>query len=314
MPILLSSKPVNKPTGPAILIRHGLFSSAEAMRPIEKFLTGEFKHAIDNQSYDWKLGVLRNGLILAEHIVDKFPERNVVLVGHSMGGLVARVANILLTDSEAASTLNIFRTMLDRPLDEVDALIDFAEKKPALGFVKGIVTLATPNSGAMTAGQISSLTNLATVGGAVAAKAFTWGAAKAGMAVLSRGGRAFFNMRYESVTDLTSDRLFRFFQYFHVPTPCLSISGSRGNYLTGPGVGGAVTKLAGIHMQEPHDLVVENRSVDLNDSVLPHEFEAGSFRHVRQYRDCADADHFDMYTRLAVLEKVSAAIKTWLGP
>lgn len=42
--------------------------------------------------YDWRLDILGSGQLLANHIAEKFPVEGVHLVGHSMGGLVARWA------------------------------------------------------------------------------------------------------------------------------------------------------------------------------------------------------------------------------
>jgi hypothetical protein len=129
--------------------------------------------------------------------------------------------------------------------------------------------------------------------------------------VAVRGLYDVFNIRYASVRDLTSDRLFRFFQPFSVDTPCVTISGSYGNYLTPASLTGSVAKVAGIQIEKPHDAVVQDDSVDLGESVLPHEFS--NHQHFRRYRDCIDAHHCDLYTREAVHEIIRMSVRAWIG-
>jgi len=76
-------------------------------------------------------------------------------------------------------------------------------------------------------------------------KAIAESAQAAGQLVV-RGAHGAFNMRLDSVKDLTSDRLFRFFQHFTVETPCVMISGSVGNSLTAARATGGLIKMSGI--------------------------------------------------------------------
>src|ERR1700733_9856452 len=86
---------------PIIIVRHGFSSSASTFAGLAGFLQSQIPSAtIDNRSYPWRDSVLVNGARLAHDILTNHPkDRPLVLVGHSMGGLVCRVANAILRDS-----------------------------------------------------------------------------------------------------------------------------------------------------------------------------------------------------------------------
>jgi pimeloyl-ACP methyl ester carboxylesterase len=77
--------------GARILQPEGVLLYAYAKLRLEMQLAG---FAVELHAYDWRLGLDRSGLQLAEHI--RALDGPVILVGHSMGGLVARMAMRLL--------------------------------------------------------------------------------------------------------------------------------------------------------------------------------------------------------------------------
>jgi hypothetical protein len=68
-------------------------------------------------------------------------------------------------------------------------------------------------------------------------------------------------------------------------TPALTICGSRSNqFAVASGQIGSWLKLAGINLEMPHDTIVEDRSVNLSESILPNEIAhkgAGPYPHLR---------------------------------
>jgi len=227
---------------------------------------------VDNQTYDWEATILRNGVELAAALIAAPAADGIALVGHSMGGLVCRVANCALTDPRFKTVVTTHAKGFQK--DDLDAI-----NRTALGEglrVGAVVTLATPNSGAMTHGQMSVLAH------ALHLVRPLWA-------------------RSEGVADLNTDRLFRILQHCRTPTPCLTISGSWGNRLIrGSGSITAHHLLQWtMSMREPHDMIVEDISVDLTQSILPHEFTVPPV-HQRLYVDCIDVKHTNIHETAAV--------------
>ena len=109
--------------------------------------------------------------------------------------------------------------------------------------------------------------------------------------------------------DLTTDRLFRLLQYFGTSTPVLSISGSKVNrFTTGAGqIVRSASKL-GLNLTLPHDLVVEDVSVDLSKSILPNEvIHHGNalYLHLRAYEDCTDVTHSSIHNNQVVADYIA---------
>jgi pimeloyl-ACP methyl ester carboxylesterase len=269
---------------PMFFIRHGIGSSYKPFVKLEQFLKKTFPQcATDNQSYDWKDSVLLNGARLAKQVLNANTDRPVILIGHSMGGLLCRVANVALTDPPGFISLakSLAPQLTYRKVDVLDvaALQLVLPKNP----VTAIITLATPNSGAMLAGQVSGIPYL-----------------------LKTALNLFPPTNLESVADLTSSRLFRFLQNFSVSTRTLSISGSQGNrFAKASGQLTAWAAKAGIKMEMPNDLIVEDRSVDLQYSILPSEIlhhGKAPYKHARCYMDCVDVAHTNIYDNHNVRE------------
>jgi Putative serine esterase (DUF676) len=254
---------------------------------LEAHLRGAFRGAvIDNRDYKWTDSILLNGVRLAKELVDAAAEdpdhRKIVLVGHSMGGLVLRAANCALQDPNFWQQVRSHGLALgawDRA--------EIEEKTKSLhGKVNvcALVTMATPNSGAITFAQMH-------------------------MVGLLLGSVLPFGLKSAGVQDLRTDHIFRVMQHCQVSTDCLTISGSQGNRF-GSGVTRAahrlVSKLA-TNLREPNDEIVEDASVDLSQSILPHE-SGLRHRHVRRYVDCTDVRHTTIHGNLQVLNEVTAFI------
>jgi pimeloyl-ACP methyl ester carboxylesterase len=262
---------------PMFFIRHGIGSSHKPFVSLAQFLQSTFpKSTVDNQSYDWKDSVLLNGARLAKQVVNTNTDRPLILIGHSMGGLLCRVANVALTDPSGFVALaKSLAPQLTYP--NVDVLsISALQLLPPKSPITAMITLATPNSGAMLAGQLSGIPYL-----------------------LKTALNLFPPTNLQSVADLTSSRLFRFLQNFSVNTRTLSISGSQGNrFARASGQLTAWVGKAGLKMEMPNDLIVEDRSVDLQYSILPNEIlhhGKSPYKHARCYLDCVDVAHTNIY-------------------
>ncbi len=154
-----------------------------------------------------------------------------------------------------------------------------------------LITLATPNSGAMLHGQVSGIPSL-----------------------LKLTLNLFPPTNLESVADLTTDRLFRFLQNFSSSTPTLSISGSKGNrFARGSGSISSWLGKRGLRIEMPNDLIVEDRSVDLHYSILPNEaihMGSAKYLHARAYQDCTDVWHSNIYDDPNAREIITDCLKS----
>jgi pimeloyl-ACP methyl ester carboxylesterase len=189
-----------------IVVRHGFKSDHKPFIKISNQLRGSFTGAVvDNEDYDWTKPVLENGVNLALAILKEYEDsRPLCLIGHSMGGLVCRVANLALTRTVEFQNYIAVLSIAGGPsyLDPVQKLMSQLRPRE----VSGLVTLATPNSATLTYGQIAGWMKMSKV------------AAMLG-----------FPNKTASFVDLTTDRLFRVLQRFRTDTPTLSVSGSAHN-------------------------------------------------------------------------------------
>jgi len=97
------------------VVRHGICSNEANMQTLQLAVAkglGRPLSDVDNQSYNWQASILSNGVELAKALLDAPAADGVALVGHSMGGLVCRVANCALTDPNFLNVVNAHKAEL----------------------------------------------------------------------------------------------------------------------------------------------------------------------------------------------------------
>ena len=240
--------------------RHGILAKSSSMDWLanELDLTKRFSDR-NNRNYNWRKSIVSSGLSLAKEVLSTASGSDVLLIGHSQGGLVCRVAAVALMGVHCNScgrfTNDILRWQCkhkkeDRPLRRL-----------------AVVTLATPNAGAMTFGQMSVFAGLLmrTVGEAIRLAAET-----------------------SNLRDLTTPILFQEFENWKVDARYLSISGVCVNRYNR----GWIRNLAelspvervSVRFDVPNDFVVEDSSTDLRQSLTRPEVDLSNcYRHVRAY-------------------------------
>ena len=167
--------------------RHGIFSDSKRMAFLTRELgkTGRFGEP-NNEDYEWRNEVADSGLELAGKVVATASGEPVLLVGHSQGGLVCRMAAIALAGTYLGTcgqlTTRILRWQRQHRVPK------------ATPMKLAVVTIATPNAGGMTFGQMSVTAELS---------------GRAIMATANRGG-------FHNLKDLTTPRLFQEFEKWQV--------------------------------------------------------------------------------------------------
>ena len=247
--------------------RHGIRSDHQSMLWLANKLGEQPRFAeANNEPYDWSDDVVKAGLDLAAQVVSHGAEEEaVLLVGHSQGGLVCRVAAVALVGN-----------LLGKG-GEFTQEIRKWQRKRSVKFVKtlGVVTIAAPNAGAITFGQMS-----------VAAELL--GRTLAGATDLLD--------RMCNLKDLTTTRLFEEFENWRVNARYLSISAVCVNrYQRGWAQDVAEllpTRRVAVRWDVPNDGVVEDSSTDLRRSVIRPEVNlAEDYRHVRAYPGSIRLNH-----------------------
>jgi pimeloyl-ACP methyl ester carboxylesterase len=261
---------------PFVFLRHGFASNGSIFQSLEIKIKADFSHSqVDRTTYIWQDPVVINGLKLAVEVMQVPESIPVYLVGHSMGGLISRVAAAALTDPQAMlQHLSSVSFAWNFEQEEAKALCSSIQQRT----IAGLLTLAIPNCGAVTHGQT---------------------------ALLAYFFRKAFSTKARSLVDLTTDHLFRFLQRYSVDIPTLSISASGVNSFSTRSR--APFKIA-IGLRVPHDGIVEDVSVDLNQSVLPNEVInslSARYLHIRAYPDCTDVWHTTIHGDLKVQQFVS---------
>jgi pimeloyl-ACP methyl ester carboxylesterase len=291
--------------GAIVFLRHGILSSAERMADlgtaIAEASVSKTRIEVNNKSYPWRNSVLLNGIELATQVRDRIECKDldhVVLVGHSQGGLVCRVAAAALSSQEGLQQAitkagyidGRYRCEAIKKLKMLESPEKVAQK------LRGVITLATPNSGAMTFGQ------LALSGKIALGIAQLIGAA--GIAV--------------NLADLTTDRLFRILQHVKVRgIRYLSISGSAVNRFSffSPSDLSEIPLASrlGVHLKLPNDWIVEDESANIENAVLPPEIAdvQEQYEHIRWYPDCSQVTHPGVHANSDVRHLVIRRIQQW---
>lgn len=246
----------------------------------ELMKTKKFCQPLDNKDYEWRAPVVDSGLELADCILASGQSEKVLLVGHSQGGLVCRVAATALTGEPRASNE-----------DATDQIIEWQELQLKGGKFPGklaVVSIATPNSGAMTFGQMSIAAERSARFVLLAAELLD----------------GVFNYK-----DLMTPRLFKTLENWRVPVRHLSISAvcvnrySRRTLRDWSVV--VPMKLISVRLDLPNDNVVEDSSSDLRQSLIPPEINLdGDYRHVRAYPGSVDLDHSNVRESKAVVNLI----------
>lgn len=219
----------------AIVVLHGIRQTAEAVRPlartIKRVLAGS---RVFVYGYDHTRGLTENGKILDDIIREEFPTGRVDLVGYSMGGLVARLA----ASEEAVSSVHT------------------------------VVTLATPNRGALSNAELTSLGQVGRQGFEMLSPLLP---RSAGVKDLTRVRGI---MKYRRERLMAGDKSFTLDgdSRRYVSIPALWYSIDKANFQFGPSIAmsGLVAALNALPlqfrleaMQKSHDGIVTERSNNL---------------------------------------------------
>ena len=237
---------------------HGIFSKSEKL----DWLAGKVcQHArigqCYNNDYKWKDSIVASGIKLAKEVVQATtPGSPVLLVGHSQGGLVCRVAAVVLMGEHLKMGVRL--TESPRKL--------------------GIITIATPNAGALTYGQMSVMAEglVKMIGESVELVA-----------------------KVHNRKDLMTPRLFQDLENWRVNAKYLSISGVYVNrYSRGVARFADLlpVKRVSVRFDLPNDLVVEDSSTDLRQSLIRPEIDLTcNYRHVRAYPKSISLHHCNVH-------------------
>lgn len=318
-----------------IFILHGNFSAADTMAPLQSNLETHFANEPSQANaevedapaetppvfhlveYNYKSSLVDCAIAAYAKITqqvtaigqtpDDPPGDEIILIGHSQGGLVCRLLALMMT---GCARKLAFAGNSDEPnglpedvWKDWQTLLSSTNKTEAesssLGPAKqyrvlGVAALASPHSGAFTMGQFSTLAGVM-ARGLKSLSADVFGA--------------------KNLKDLSSDRLPRLMQYMTVPnTKYLSISGSRVNRYTlgwdaplSEAVSAMVPNFSA-QLSKPNDQIVEEESADITNHLLPLEVETEP-EHFNCYVNATDVTHFNIYKR----DVVAKRLVTWVN-
>ena len=250
--------------------RHGIMSNSNSMECLAKQLDKEeCFSAANNECYRWRNEVVESGLSLADRVLGATATGSkVLLVGHSQGGLVCRVAAVALVGECIGKGGEVTRRIKQWQ----------SRAETSRGRRLGVVTIATPNAGALTFGQMS-----------VAAE------------LLARTvmGAARLLLGFADAKDLTTPRLFQEFENWRVNARYLSISGVCVNRYNRGLIGNLAelcpTRRVSIRFDVPNDCVVEDSSTDLRQSLFRPDVDLGAnYKHVRAFPTSTVLWHSDI--------------------
>ena len=267
--------------------RHGMMSNCNSMVWLAKQLgkNRRFNQA-NNVNYRWRNNIVDSGLGLADQVLAGNHNSRVLLIGHSQGGLVCRVAAVALK-GQHLKTCKAYTKKFQQWKNE---------QENCFSGELAVVTIATPNTGAMTFGQMSLAAELT---------------ARGVLEFADLGG-------FHNVRDLTTPRLFEEFQNWQVDARYLSISGVSVNRYSRGSVATLAefwpVKRVSVRFDLPNDLVVEDSSTDLRQSLIPPEIDVAEFyQHVRTYPTSIHLDHFSILESPEVVRLIKDRIN-WLFP
>ncbi len=270
--------------------RHGVLSDSKSMAWLACQLeqTKRFGGS-NNKDYEWRDDVVDSGLNLAEDVRNAITGNgvDVLLVGHSQGGLVCRVAAVALAGKHVGTCGQFTKRIIQWQC---------RNGVPKEGSMKlGVVTIATPNAGVLTFGQMSVAAEL--LGRGIMEVASLLGATR-------------------DLQDLTTPRLFQEFENWYVDAKYLSISGVCVNRYNRGWVRDLAElwpiKRVSVRFDVPNDLLVEDSSTDLRQSLIRPEVDLiNSYRHVRVYPESTSLNHWGV-RRSGEVVKVIAANLDWL--
>ena len=254
-----------------LFLRHGVFSDCRSMSWLagQLYCTGKFCPPC-NQGYAWMDTVVDSGLKLANSVLEAKGNSRTLLIGHSQGGLVCRVAAVALAGNHLGSNgiyterINVWR----QEQQDNEALQNIPKRL-------AVVTIATPNAGAMSFGQMSVAAEL------VARTTMEAASLLHGM---------------DNLRDLTTPRLFQEFENWIVRAKYLSISGVCVNRYCRGSVADIThlfpIKRIPVRFDLPNDNLVEDSSTDLRQSLIRPEVDLTSnYRHIRMYPNSISLNH-----------------------
>jgi Putative serine esterase (DUF676) len=299
--------PINAPNT-LVYIRHGILSKAASMATLETTIKGILKNCtVDNVSYSWTDFVLLSGVRLARSVLQTVQGdtagtfKKIILVGHSQGGLVCRIAVAALCDPDgmlkSLRDLNVANLpYYSVPIGELEKMEDTIKSLNIKSKIVGVCTLATPNAGTFTFGQL-----------AIQAQLVFFAAKK----VAAFGG-------WKNFDELTTDKLFRILQAVNVDeVNYLSVSGSGVNRYSSVSARTVsqvpYIKRLGLYMELPNDMVVEDASVDMAKAPMPCEIHdlPAQYTHVRSYLNCTDVSHMGIHSHGDVKKVLDEHLTTW---
>lgn len=273
-----------------VFLRHGILSTHDEMNRLAtqfQDLPGNLR--VNNQAYAWKSPVVDSGLELASQVLEATDAGPTVLVGHSQGGLVCRVAATALAGKRRSEGGTVSEKVCTWQQNNPDAF--------NLDNGLGVVTIATPNCGALALGQLSAKAELMIrIGENVAAR--------------TRCSLEDFSGLY-NLKDLTTPRLFQELQNWRVRAHYLSVSGARVNRF-GRNAWGYATDGLGVRLALPNDGIVEDVSTDLRHSLITPEVDLkDSYRHARSYPNAICLGHGEVRESPDVFAVIKDNLK-WL--
>jgi hypothetical protein len=265
------------------------------------------------RTYGWWRPVLLTGVELAKFVDDQVRStpncRSVTLLGYSQGGLVCRVAAAALSAADrlklalVSEKAYIGTQLVNDTLIRLDRLNNPAA---ASNVLKGVITLATPNSGVLTHGQQNVVVST--------------------LSDSYRKVRAMWKVK--DLADLLTPRLAVVLQHLSIDgLKYLSVSGSYFNRFEGisrqklknikpaklPAIASLVLEF-GPRLTLPNDGIVEEQSADLRQAVFKPEVANldDQHEHLRLYLENTEVFHSDIFLCEVLIDEIKKRIARWI--